>query len=94
MKEDKSKEITLDEINMDYVSSDENYPNLSFGEYAMAWDVAWDGQDAVLKCSTEWTRAEIREWLPTFDYDAVATVKDWLASEAHIAEGMCLRVWI
>lgn len=93
MKEDKSKEITLDEINMDYVS-DENYPNLSFGEYAMAWD----GQEAVLKCSTglpcEWTRAEIREWLPTFDYDAVATVKHWLASEAHIADGMCLRVWI
>ena len=89
MKEDKSKEITLDEINMDYVS-DENYPNLSFGEYAMAWD----GQEAVLKCSAEWTRAEIREWLPAFDYDAVATVKHWLASEAHIADGMCLRVWI
>jgi hypothetical protein len=89
MKEDRSKEIALDEINMGYVS-DDDYPKLSYEEYAMAWD----GQEAILKCSTGWTRAEIREWLPAFDYDAVASVKDWLSSEAHIAEGMCIRVWI
>ena len=79
MKEDKSKEITLDEINMDYL---------------IDVDFAWEDGEAVLKCSRTWTIERLAEWLPAFGYDALASVKDWLASEAHIAEGMCLRVWI
>lgn len=71
--------ITLDDINMKYVTADMN-------------EELYNG--AVLECSVSWPLAELHDWLPELDIDSLDTVQDWLYSEPHIAEGMYLKVWV
>ena len=70
---------TLEDLNMKYVSAESN-EEINGG--------------AVLECSRSWTKEQLKEWLPDFDFDMIEYVKLWLESDAHIAEGIYLKVWI
>ena len=70
---------TLNDLNMQYVSAESN-EEIEGG--------------AVLECSRSWSKEQLENWLPDFDFDMIETVKAWLESDAHIAEGMYLKAWI
>lgn len=70
---------TLEDLNMTYVSAESN-EEIKRG--------------AVLECSRSWTKEQLKNWLPDFDIHMIKSVKEWLESDAHIAEGMYLKVWI
>lgn len=49
---------------------------------------------AILHCSHSWSIDQLSGWLDGYDYDMLTMVKKWLACDAHIAEGMFLKVWV
>lgn len=81
---EQAKEITLEEINMQHAffDGDENR------------NENWDGKEAILHCSRTWTISDLRDWFPTFSYDALQSIKSWLSDESVIAEGGYLRIWL
>ena len=70
---------TLNDLNMQYISAEDN-EEIEGG--------------AILECSRTWTIEQLQNWLPNFDFDMIETIKDWLADNACIAEGLFLKVWI
>lgn len=72
-------QLNLDSLNMTYVVADCNED--------------FDGV-AVLECSNSWTMDQLTSWLPMYDFDMLKSVKSWLGSTPHIAEGAYLKVWI
>ena len=74
--------ITLDDLNMKHIAKTEDV-------------FSFDGKEAVLRCSVNWTFNEVNEWLENaFDFDATAAITDWLHDNAYCSEGMCLKIWI
>jgi hypothetical protein len=79
MTDNKSVIFSLDNLNMEYISHDEN-EEIENG--------------AILKCCDRWTDAILRSWLPHFNFEMIESVKRWITCEAYIAEGLYLKVWV
>ncbi len=48
---------------------------------------------AVLVCCHKWEYAQLTKWLPNYTTDMLEMIKDWLAQDCYIAEGLYLKVW-
>lgn len=78
------KMATLNDLNMQYINVVENE--------ASANEEIEGG--AILKCSKSWTIAQLQDWLKSYDFEMLESVKNWLSDDAQIAEGQYLKVWV
>lgn len=75
---------TLNDLNMEYVSVEE--------DEASANEEIEGG--AILKCSRSWSASQLQDWLPAYDFDMIQSVKKWIEDNSAIAEGIYLKVWV
>ena len=73
--------VNLNDLNMQYVDINEDGNEIIKG-------------GAILKCSFSWSKDKLTEWLPTYNFEMIESIKGWLENEAQIAEGQYLKVWV